>query len=133
MSNEKISADAIERLRVSREAHQREQREAGLHVGRQWAEQMAEYVELKRLWEFYDRTPSAHEWDFTWEESDDNYPGGTFHGIIHPDIAGREDVDEFWTTIAQRYTDFDNGDELAGDGDFVQGFAEGAIDVYRQL
>ena len=101
----------------------------GFEAGQEWAKQTAEVNELERL-DLYRRSARSNEWDYFFDtEENSAYSGGyTLHLIIHPEQEGRAESDAFWERVAG--PDYN---VLSRDGDYVLGFAEGALAVWNEV
>jgi hypothetical protein len=97
----------IQRLRNSQKQWELEQSEAGARDGREWAETIAEAIQLRHL-----------------AETDD--PRGDWYrlfSIIEPDSDGdRGAACEFWERMS--------GSPVTPEDSYVQGFASGALEVW---
>lgn len=115
-------ASVIDRLRAS--AHKQEDADtaAGRKAGREWAKTTAEAAELKRL---ADARDPVHDW-YLFEASSAYGSSGMLYFAItgtadEPDRHAAESFWEWWS---------DTNNPEAG---FVQGFGEGALEVWDQV
>lgn len=125
---EKDMSDTIQRLRASRLEAENEDSVLGRYAGAKWAREDAEWRELQRVAEYWDTVQPG---DF----SDDAAPDRLVELLTAiDDMAPRysHDVDDAWSCMA----DLSPGEELSAEhkrGDFVRGFIEGAVEIYREV
>ena len=107
---EKDMSDVIARLRASKLENTDEEYKTGQAYGRQWAEQAAEYAELKRL-AVADESRSRDNWD--WDG----------RSIVKAATDNEQDeVGYIWE------------DELPPDSeDYFNGFVDGAVEVFEEV
>jgi hypothetical protein len=124
--------DAVTRLRASKRTTRSGRYKDGFALGQDWAKSTAEAEELERLEDFRVKC-TDHEWGaFFDRRKDDAYgPCGHLLFVISPDSDGdRHASRTFWEETI--------GDELVAEdlmwkGDFVRGFAEGALAVWGEV
>lgn len=116
----KTMSDVVQRLRASEIAEAPQSHQRGYDDGRIWAQNHATAKQLRRLAE-----SRAAETD--WRVGSSAYSNGAcFYFIIDPDNSpDRRLGDEF----TERYM----ADGMANDGDYVNGFTEGALDVWEEV
>lgn len=100
-----------ERLRASKEKRARDGLELGFQAGKKWAEDTAEYHELRAL---------AQQPELDEDDADDVSLDWV------PNAIGREDAREFWEEIGTNWQDDLNGF-------YVIGFQRGALDVWEDV
>ncbi len=118
---EETKATVAERLKASAERSDRELEEAGALAGRQWAEERAEAIELRRLARYVERGGL----DFDTSPN----PGAGFVNIIAPDWA--EDgliVDQ----LCYLSEELDIPQHQAEEPAFMQAFAGAALSVWQE-
>ena len=124
----KTMSDVIDRLRASKAEHEDEDIQIGRDAGREWAEHLAEYKELKILAEISrEHDGDGIELHFGDTPSHQG-PGERFFFAIHPDEnSSRAEVRDFWESAL--------GDEAKGaeSAPFVVGFAKGAVEVFEEV
>lgn len=126
---DKAMADVIQRLRASKLKSGSEEKQRGRRAGREWAMHRAEAPELQRLSMYYAKlgglgVASCEEAFIAQHEHD--LPGARrFVATIDPDEEDNRVVEEFWFNEG-----FDRG--LPTD-EFVQGFTEGALEVWDEV
>lgn len=125
-ASEKGRDETIKRLRASKAAHDRDVRDVGLHQGRKWASEAAEYAELALL----ERAGQAvnGDWEswFVPARSDAYGAGQRFAFTVRPHVDGdRDEAANFWNEALG-----EDDAHLADDPAFVCGFAAGALEVY---
>jgi len=114
--------DVIERLKVSREKGANAAYKSGFEAGQKWAREKAEAPQLERLER---RRDPQHDWYFT-EGSSAYGACEHFYFIIEPDQDGdRGAARVFWEQVGL--------EEESKDETVVQGFAEGAMDVWDEV
>lgn len=117
----KDMTDVIERLRASKMESASQQEKEGQEVGRAWATHSAEAIDLERLY----RLGSSLN-DYDWGQLCHNgHAGSTVAGAITQSDDYR-DHEEFWEQILERT-------ETAEDSDFITGFFNGALEVWRDV
>lgn len=117
----KMSA-AIERLKKSKLAYAAEGYDRGHAAGVLWAQDTAEYGELKRL---------SNEWESAeTTETDDAYgsPGVFLRMISGEDQLTRTEVDDLLANVG-----LDKRDDDAYSPDYWDGFVEGALEVFDKV
>lgn len=117
--------DVIQRLRASNQENEAQSYKEGFKAGQEWAKDYAEAADLKKLSKF--REPlSSHEWELQFVNDDYNPPvSDRFIKIVWPDAD--EDA-EFWAgAIGEDFV------YQADDGEFVHGFADGALNVWDEV
>jgi hypothetical protein len=125
----KTMEDVIQRLRGSLRQHESETYKEGYEFGQEWAQKTAEAGELKRL----ERAIDQHQrnWEETFEVFEGQSGGvparGWVYSLIWPADTEFDKEDDFWGAAI--------GDDLSpvDEPQFVRGFAEGAVDIWRQL
>ena len=112
-----------QRLKASRLEHDDESFSTGFKSGKEWAGRRASYAQLKRLSQARDAT---HDWSFDGDyDSSACGPGECFYFIIEPGNDGdREMARGLCETVS------DAPDEIMIDGGFVNGFAQGAMEIF---
>lgn len=123
--------EMIERLRGSKQAALAEAYSNGQDYGREWAEKKAEWVELTRLAKLRDQQRPESNWEYFFDQDNGSAwgPGENLHHQImggdevygNPD---RKEAAEFW-----EYLGVPEEDQF--DGEFMRGFADGAIDLFE--
>lgn len=126
----KTMDDVIQRLRVSKEQADDASFKEGEKIGRRWAENRATAEQLMRLERF--REKQGYDWDSLFQEND-----GTsfwnpeeilaFRILFDSEEPDSQSAKEFWERAL---------DERAGKVEnplFVKGFAEGALDLWREV
>lgn len=114
-------ASVIERLRASKEASATEFHRAGVSAGEEWAKNSAEYDELHLLEEnLHELIPAGAD-----------RAADRFVFTVHPELAGD-------TQAAARFWEFALDEELVDEAmmdndEFVRGFSEGALAVWREV
>jgi hypothetical protein len=116
----------VARLKASRERRGDALYRRGHDAGRRWAEARAEFDELERLDRL--RDAAGTDWD-SWFYTGERDAHGACERLvfrINPENDGdRRNAQDFWERFA--------GDDfafLAGQRNYVQGFAEGALSVW---
>ncbi len=114
--------EVVARLRASKRSLQSDRSKAGFAQGKAWAENYAEAVELERLEkQIHAQEHTSFDWNNAYSS------GENFAFVIAPEDDGdREVAERFWSV-------FDRGPELSGDPGFVNGFAEGAMEVWDRV
>lgn len=121
------------RLRASKGKEEGMDYQAGFRSGKQWAEQRAEAFELQRVEDLRDEIDGdpRQSWDayFEFNEGDVYGPDECLFFTIRPEVEkDRREAEAFWES--------EGGDSLqaAKDrGEFVRGFAEGALDLWLSV
>jgi hypothetical protein len=116
-------ASVTERLRASKREHLEKLHADGVNAGREWAAESAEAAELIRLANWKER--AAGDWDdcFVDSEHRSNSAAEEFVSTVWPEDCGDSvDAREFWESQG-----FDGRDP---EGEFVRGFAEGALEIW---
>jgi hypothetical protein len=124
--------DVAIRLRASKHKLSGVRYKDGFRAGQRWAKDTADAEELERL-EGVRNCRSPGEWASWWHIKTRGGIGPCdrfIHAITppHPEAGGREVVGNFW----EGHGGFD-WEERSFDGDFVQGFAEGALDIWDRV
>ena len=116
--------DVIQRLKASKQMTDNDTAKRGFAEGQDWAKQHAEAIQLKQLSEARDRN---HDWSF--DVGGSAYgPAERFFFIIDPAADGdREQAVDFWQQILG-----DDAEQLT-ESEFVQAFAEGAMNIWAQV
>jgi hypothetical protein len=117
----------FQRLGASKESAERESFAAGFDAGKEWANDHAEAPQLERLADFRDR---ARDWEsvfsgaglsaFSLEER-------FAFELLSEEARTRGDAQDFWLDAMPWDRPPNN------DGDWLRGFAEGALDVWERL
>lgn len=117
--------DVVQRLRASKMASDSDTRKAGREAGREWAANEAAAEELQRLQACFDRE-QHHDRVFIVPD------GNAFCGaeclvfVIRPELGNdRQDAADFWESAL--------GDQDTPTDEFVQGFAEGALQLWAEV
>jgi hypothetical protein len=121
----------IERLRASKERATSGIFTAGREAGEKWAKDAAEFDELQRLEQFRDRLGS--DWDAWFVAQDSDAFGGAHWlavAILDGESPSRQEVDEFWD---RAISDTEAAEEQRHSSEFVRGFAEGALEAFKQV
>lgn len=121
------TSKVIERLRASRQAAVSAKFQEGHQAGEEWASEIADYVELRRLGQMKEGT-SPVDWDLFWDTgvNDANCASERLAFVIRPDDnEDRQAAAAFWETAV--------GDGVDLTDDFVRGFVDGALDVWREV
>lgn len=119
----------IDRLRASAREEDDQDTKAGRDAGQRWAKQSAEAVELRRLETAIDPQLEGG-WGFVDSEYSAYHSAEAFVFIIDPDNEGvRGVVGLFW----QGQVDEEKYALEYPSSAFVQGFAEGAMEVWQQV
>jgi hypothetical protein len=118
--------EAIARLRVSKAKHRSQLYKEGLRTGKAWAKSRAEADELTLLSDLRERAQPRSEWEGCFTDdplvSEAYSAAERFYFMIRPDYVGdRGAAFGFWSTVV-------NGKMPAGE--FVHGFADGALAVW---
>jgi hypothetical protein len=120
----------IERLRESKKKPDETRFREGFETGQAWAKNSAEAEELARLAAFHDscqRNSWGWEGFFQMPEGCSAYSAAeqiAFQIIGEDQCPGREEASDFWESVAH---------QGRPPGEFVRGFAEGALDVWGQV
>jgi len=126
----KAMIDVIERLRASLRDEQGALFNHGYKVGRKWAENNAAAAELIRLENFHKATnaKSIREWE-RWFAAQGKHARWVDLVIViqENEIHGARKAQEFWNIVLGESTHGLNH------GDFLQGFAEGAIELWAEV
>lgn len=121
--------ETITRLRASQRKHADEQYRSGYTDGERWAKDEAEAPELERLLSCR-RMGTAQDWAsyFADDETSAYSPGERIYFTIAPDEdKNRDAAAEFWEHVSG------SRGALMGDGSYVRGFWEGALDVWVKI
>jgi hypothetical protein len=131
--------EVVARLRASKERVGNELYRRGIEVGKAWAMNHAEADELARLSEFYRECESSSwGWDgfFALPESASAYGNGEriAFAILGEDYDGvRTAAEEFWDRATEITRDRWRQEGELIDRFFVQGFADGALQIWSQV
>lgn len=122
----------VQRLRASKIETETAKYTRGQREGATWATNVATYPELDNLDRFVQHWEAQHSYDFEWFCS--NKEGSPYSSaeLIASAILGlEEDDDEYGSGAAATFwhDDIDN----ASDGDWLRGFAEGALEVFHAV
>jgi hypothetical protein len=107
--------DVVKRLKAEQEKEGAESKARGKRAGRMWAERHAGPGELRRLMKLF----NASETSFGSMEE--------LHTALHP--GDPDDLD----TFKEEAVGFQEWDEVNDDLDFVEGFVDGATDVWDEV
>ncbi len=122
----KTMEDVIQRLRASDLEAQSEQARSGHEAGQEWAKGTAEATELRRLAKYMENSENQG----TFSGYKDQEAAQLFYdAVMLPSGESSEwsDVTDFWEdTLGLSADDYRNSD-------FVDGFAEGALEVWREV
>ena len=119
-------ADVIQRLKASRLKGDSKSKQLGYEAGQFWASNRAEAHELERVDQFLAGTSTTLK-AILQGESGAFSPGEILYFAISPENDGdRSYATDFW----DGYADNEN---VALDGSFVLGFAEGAVAIWEQV
>jgi hypothetical protein len=128
---EKTMADAIQRLRASKLRDEDAEYQTGENAGREWAENMAEARELRRLEKLLDGPAASDDWtwdDDSWDECGvASYVLGVMLNLKDDDGHYRADPMHsagFWKEILE---------DKYPDGSLIEGFVEGAVAFWREV
>lgn len=120
-----MNEEMIERLRASKAAALAEAYASGEECGSDWAENRAEYRELRRLLRF--RYQQKGGWAARF--ADDDAATWTHGEMLYEVIASDSDRGEaaaFWESLSV-------SEEEQGDGEFMRGFSDGAIRMFMSV
>jgi len=120
-------SDVIERLRASKQEVVSDEYEQGREAGEKWAKQTAEYAELRRLGEL-EEGMSQGDWE-SWFETSGNSAFGAAERLVFA-IQPENDHDRRAT---QEFWEFVGGEDTERTDDFVRGFADGALSIWRDI
>jgi len=130
VKKEKSMADVIDRLRASQQKKASQMYKDGFRAGREWAEDYAEVGQLERLDSL--QSDAGNDWELRFCEA---YTGAfcvaerLAMSLADDDDAGRDEAKQFWKRAVI--------DELLETAytqeEFVRGFAEGALDLWRTV
>ncbi len=127
----KTMSDVVERLRASSRSHQGETFMDGYETGNRWGETLASFAELKRLANFQDsrRAQSRDAWELWFSPHGDHLPWITLVGVIQDDKNPHPvtTAQPFWRSV------FGEHSSKAGEGAFLRGFVEGAVDLWLRV
>ena len=130
---EKTMDDVVERLRASKRKMDSEEYQHGYENGRAWANDTAEAAELERLESLEEglKNQPVYGWEFFFDSQ--AHPNSAYstaedlYFALQPNDQEDRDRDaakDFWESAA--------GDSELSDS-YVRGFAEGALQVWRQV
>jgi hypothetical protein len=118
-------SDVISRLRVSKRKFENEQYQEGHAAGQVWAKEEAEAEELIRLRDW--KNQCGNDWDDSFRDDDQSAYGACERLVFHiwpEDDGDRGAVSDFW--VQRGYEDYRRGD-------FVRGFADGALVIWNEV
>ena len=123
--------NVIQRLTASKLRHEDEVRRIGCEMGKRWAERSAEFHQLKRL---SDARDPVNDWYLDSGQTGLEADKELFYLILSefgPDAGygvreAEAEAAEFWDVAIG-----DGHEHLLTETAFVQGFAEGAMEVYN--
>lgn len=119
--------DVIERLRASKERSDSGAYREGFAAGQAWASNTAEAIELERVDKLHQRLSEA-DWKW-WFASDDNNtysPAELFVFIVRPENEqDRAYAESFWRELGRDYLQIED--------EWMRGFAEGALEVWKEV
>ena len=118
-------SDVVKRLRDSKARGQEAAKSEGFAAGQTWARDKAEAAELQALENAYD---PVYGWGFGSPGSAYSDAEAFFFMISPESDRDRRAAEEFWETILG-----EQSARIAYSDDFVQGFAEGAMDVWDEV
>jgi len=127
--------DVIARLRASKQDEESEMYAAGKRLGEDWARNRASAAELRRLARLADRFGNAEDWDgfFTVEPGHrDAFSTADRLAFIilgNEDDHDRHDSTNFWASA----TGLDQYKSDLADLDFLEGFGEGAYEIWEAV
>jgi len=124
---EKKMEDVIQRLRASKLEGDSEAKQGGREAGREWATHTAEAGELTRLERY---VKDCREVDPFIMTEDDGYRGA--HVFVHVVVPEAKDDRDLMRETLEILFDTAGQDEPPMD-EFVQGFADGALDVWGEV
>jgi hypothetical protein len=119
--------DVVSRLRVSKRKLENEQFQAGIEAGRVWAKDEAEAGELIRLAEWRNAYPGT-DWEVVFAADDRAAYCSAEHFVfgVWPENDGdRSAANDFWEPRGFEATH--------PSGDYVRGFAEGALAIWHEV
>lgn len=125
-----LNEGMIERLRTSKQTALAQAYADGQSCGRNWAETKAEWVELTRLVKVRDEQRQWNNWEHFFGGNDSVWSAGeTLHQVLMggDELYGnpnRQEAAEFWESLGV-------SEEAQGDGRFMQGFADGAVELFE--
>jgi hypothetical protein len=127
--------DVVQRLRASQQQAEDKSYKEGFEAGKEWAMREAEAPELRRLASLKQRL--RHDWEYAMFSTDEHTsaygPAERLLFAVQPDTDGdRQLAAERWAGMLIGCSE-DNAERLACDGEFVHGFAEGALDVWSEV
>jgi hypothetical protein len=118
--------DVIDRLRASNMADLSEKQSSGSRAGREWAKSKAEAAELKRLQRALDVASPNQPEPFVDNDGSAHSGAEVFVFTIRPEFnRNRAEANDFWSWAI--------GDDDLPEGEFVQAFAEGAVEVWQEV
>ncbi len=118
--------NVIERLRTSLEEAAKIEFDQGFEAGKDWAMHSAEAPQLRRLADF-EEACSPEDWNLAFTETDFSAYSAceNLYFLIEPKYDGcRMSANGFWYFRASEGVDLT--------GSYCQGFAEGALEVWRE-
>lgn len=120
--------DVIERLRASKIEAETEGYADGVKAGEKWAMEEAEVRDLRSL-ERFRKGIRDHEWSDYFEAGESAFtPAEQLAMAILGDAAGRGEAADFWEGEAG-----DDWEAITDSAAYLKGFAEGALDVWREV
>ena len=123
----KVMIDVVERLRASMRKQNEQSFNEGYKLGQTWAKEIAEVQELQRL-QFHKDTKakSKGEWE-NWFSTQDQLWIEVVKIIEGDENFRAGGALAFWKPLVGETS------TLLNDGDFLRGFAEGAIDLWVKV
>lgn len=116
--------DVVNRLRASKQKTDAIIYEEARGIGRAWAEEEAELIELKAMGAAFADPENRYEDDPNAAYS----PCEGLFFVICPGLEGdREAADDFWAG------QIPDGKDMAGSAAFVNGFIDGALEVWEEV
>ena len=122
-----MNQQTIDRLRASQKTSDKQEREAGLKAGREWAMSTAEATQLRRLAKVVDEI-SDSDWNrylFDRETSAYSAAEDIYFEIEPERKCERRTAVSFWESIT--------GNEEPPEAEFVDGFVEGATTLWAEV
>lgn len=127
--------DVVMRLKASKRSAQSELYRDGYEHGSAWASNHAAAIELEHLGRLYDRLQSQppHDWHGLFADDNRTQSGATVAESLYISIRPESDqsrsaVGCFWEAILG-----DSHDKRLTQGQWVKGFAEGALSVWDRV
>jgi hypothetical protein len=113
---------AIDRLKASKKQFEDLARDRGHAEGVAWAQESADFAELKSLSKVWPLTESCETEDAL------GAPGVFLRMISEGRLGDRQDINDFWTNLGH-----EGGDQDQYSHQFWDGFTEGALEVFEQV